>query len=179
MLTTFSAIFSGYFGGSESFLKSPASLKPFGYSTSIEVKAVAPLNRSQGLSSKCIPHVGSSVSAIGLWSYPPTIVRGVITFIINTVKLVLRSRSTSHGFEESLKGSKPRFTDLNAPTPVIRELGIVWVSAPTLHSSPNIVFRTVRHAVLEVVRVVNEVVMFLHKARYITRTTKSINLKRS
>lgn len=90
--------------------------------------------------------IRSGVVDLLLACRPPTIVRGVIAIVVNSVDAVLARWSLAHVFKKILEGM-PSLANGYASSAVIEILGMVGIRASISYSSPRIVGWRIAHSV--------------------------------
>ncbi len=113
-----------------------------------DAQSFSPLDHRERGSLMCDHHVSGSVSLLGGWCRPSTILRRIRAVIVDAVQLMNRRWAQAHIGEERIESS-PAIAYGDASTAIARIARRVRVQASCLHGSPNSVLRIQRVAMSE------------------------------
>lgn len=103
-------------------------------SPALEVGQTVGMRRSR----RCL----SAVPGLHRFIGPATVLRFIVSVIVNAIQRVVTRWLRPHVGEESRRRTDPPVADRDASATVVGELGIVRIETPLLHSSPGVIFGT-------------------------------------
>lgn len=131
----------------------PSSIKASSNGSFTNASSPFPFISCESLFVKCKKPSVSSVAAIFSGSHPSTILRRVISVIVDSVNLMLRSRSWPHICKKVFKRKAPSFTNTDSTCPIIFVALAVLIMTTSFHAIPDVKFWGFSHAVCSAVGV--------------------------
>jgi hypothetical protein len=100
----------------------------------------SPLSYSMILSLESNKYVTSPIRTLFLRSSPSAIIRSIMTFIVNSIKLVERGWCSTYVQKKSVIGSNPLFAYLNTTSAIPWVIISSWFETSIFHRLPSSVF---------------------------------------
>lgn len=152
-----------YLWGGESPFKSPALRHPVINLMGRHAIFTTPLSNCLRLAMESLESVFARIIALLNFIYPSTVARGVISVIINTIKLISFIGLFPHVFKKILKSElfiSPTIANFYPPPPVPLIVDILRVSTPSIHRSEGVIFIRMEFSKLYSSHIVNSIGCF-------------------
>lgn len=149
--------------GSESSFKSPALRHPIINLMDRHAIFTTPLSNCLGFIPESLKSIPASIITLLYCIYPPTVIRFVITIIINSIKLVGACRLFAHIPEKSLKPSllvSPLCTNHYTPTTVPPVVNVTRGITPIFHPPKGVVLILMKFREFRLAHLVNSIGCF-------------------